>query len=371
MAGYDLVLDCTDHPTSRYLISDACVLLQKALVSASALRTDGQLIVLNTPPTPQGVLDLSTAAVAAGQDGKPEQQQQQQPRPAPPCYRCVFPRPPPPDAVVSCGEGGVLGPAVGVMGVLQALEAVKIIAAGLHAPATATDPATTTATTMAPPTLLLFSGGAAVGAPTFRSVKMRPRRRDCLACGDGAGAGGERLTLDALRCGRMDYVAFCGRAASVPAGRQLGEGERISARDYRDKKQLLGAAAADDDDAGRHVLLDVRERELFDVASIEGAINVPYSRIRRTATGAVRKSGVGADGLGEEEGSRALPEWLPQDLPTDAPIYVVCRVGNDSQLVARELIDAGLGRGGERWIGDIKGGMRAWRDEVDGTLPFL
>lgn len=358
MASYDLVLDCTDHPTSRYLISDACVLLQKPLVSASALRADGQLIVLNTPPTPQGVLDLSAAHIAAGDDAK-----QQQPRPAPPCYRCVFPRPPPPDAVVSCGEGGVLGPAVGVMGVLQALEAVKVIAAGLHVPVAS---ATSATTTMAPPSLLLFSGGAAVGAPTFRSVRMRPRRRECLACGDGTGSGtGERLTLDALRRGRVDYVAFCGGGASVPAGQLLSQGERISARGYHDKeeekKKLPGAE-------GRHVLLDVREKELFDVASIDGAVNIPYSRIRRTA-GAARRSGDGGTDGSEDDG--ALPEWMPPHLPADAPIYVVCRVGNDSQLVARELIDAGLGRGGERWIGDIKGGMRAWRDEVDGTLPFL
>lgn len=366
MAGYDLVLDCTDHPASRYLISDACVLLRKPLVSASALRADGQLIVLNTPPTPQGVLDLAEPAGGGEGGGQPT------PRPAPPCYRCVFPRPPPPDAVVSCGEGGVLGPAVGVMGVLQALEAVRVIAAGLHVPVgvgigatVAAAGGTTPPTTVAPPTLLLFSGGAAVCAPTFRSVRMRPRRRECLACGDGSGpgpgpgadaGGGGRLTLDALRRGRVDYVAFCGGPSAPPGLLLLGEGERVSARDYEKEKKMLGR--------GPHVLLDVRERELFDVASIDGAVNVPFSRIRSTAARA-RQAG----GKGGEEG--ALPEWLPRDLPADAPIYVVCRVGNDSQVVARELIDTGLGRGGERWIGDIRGGMRAWRDEVDGTLPFL
>jgi adenylyltransferase/sulfurtransferase len=103
---YDLVLDCTDHPTSRYLISDICVLLHKPLISASALRTDGQLIVLNSPPLPAG--DASGG----------------------PCYRCVFPKPPPAESVVSCGDGGILGPVVGTMGVLQALEAVKLITAG-------------------------------------------------------------------------------------------------------------------------------------------------------------------------------------------------------------------------------------------------
>ena len=94
------MLDCTDHPTSRYLVSDACVLLRRPLVSASAFQTSGQLVALNSPP------------------GRG------------PCYRCVFPRPPPPESVVGCGEGGIVGPVVGVMGVLQALEAIRIISSG-------------------------------------------------------------------------------------------------------------------------------------------------------------------------------------------------------------------------------------------------
>lgn len=381
VAAYDLVLDCTDHPTSRYLISDICVLLQKPLVSASALRTDGQLIVLNTPPTAQGVMSLGGDA---GRTPTPT------PVPAPPCYRCVFPRPPPPDAVVSCGEGGVLGPAVGVMGVLQALEAVKIIVAGM----TVAPPprggeeggggdhertATTARNRMTPtsqqqqqqPTLLLFSGAAGtIGAPTFRSVRMRARRRDCFACGEGAGA---RLTLEGLHGGGcVDYVAFCGRVGGGAAdGGLLGDEERISAREF-------GRLVNGGGDAGPpRLLLDVREKELFDVASIDGAVNVPFSVIQRNAAGRLKKqadggqASAGARG-GETVGTEEVsPEWLPPDLPANAPIYVVCRVGNDSQVVARQLIDAGLGRDGERWIGDIRGGMRAWRDDVDETLPFL
>lgn len=390
------MLDCTDHPTSRYLISDICVLLLKPLVSASALRTDGQLIVLNTPPTPQG----TGPVVVHGADSP-------LPLPLPPpCYRCVFPRPPPPDAVVSCGEGGVLGPVVGVMGVLQALEAVKIIAAGLHLPLSAGAGAAAGAAAPSgaegsgddgggsnaggiaaspppPPTLLLFSG-ATVGAPAFRSVKMRSRRKDCFACGFGesrAGEGAARLTLDMLRSGSLDYVAFCG-GASAPV-QLLRDGERISAREYSSCRRLsLRQSAGPHQQPPPHLLLDVREKELFDIASIDGAINVPYSRIQSTARR--KQGGAGASvgsaaamctgkeeeekGKGEEE---ALPDWMPQDLAGDTPIYVVCRVGNDSQVVAKQLLDAGLDRKGRRWIGDIRGGMRAWRDEVDRTLPFL
>lgn len=317
-------------------------------MSASALRTDGQLIVLNTPPVPQGVVHAST------DDGTPA---------PPPCYRCVFPKPPPPDAVVSCGEGGVLGPAVGVMGVLQALEAIKILSAGLHlAPAPSSPPNTHSPAadssknepgTMgaAPPTLLLFSGGP-VGAPSFRALKMRSRRRACFACGEGSAA---RLTLDTLRSGSLDYVAFCGGRAGAAPVRVLGSEQRISAREY--SRLHAGPSEAG---ARRRVLLDVREKELFELGSIPGAVNVPFSRLHRGAA----KAG----------GSAALLECLPPGLgeEEEADVYVVCRVGNDSQLVVKELIDAGVApRDNERWVRDIKGGMRAWRDEVDETMPFL
>ncbi|KAK7989160.1 hypothetical protein PG989_009475 [Apiospora arundinis] len=301
VSKYDIVLDCTDHPTSRYLISDACVLLQKPLVSASALRTDGQLIVLNNPPAPPG-----------SKDGGP-------------CYRCVFPKPPPPDSVQSCGEGGILGPVVGVMGVLQALEAIKLVAAG--PPPTPEVPA---------PSLLLFS---TAGASTFRSMRMRGRRPDCFACGTSSS-----LTLDALKSGMVDYVLFCGIRTPVQV---LAPDERITATAYSNLiAQKSGLA---------HVLLDVRDREHYAIASIPGAVNVPFPMFQR------------AD-MDGQDGTR--PDWLPESLPPDAPIYVVCRVGNDSQLAARKLKEMRLGPD-HRFIGDIQGGMEAWKHEVDKTIPFI
>lgn len=245
--------------------------------------------------------------------------------------------------MVSCGEGGILGPVVGVMGVLQALEAIKIIAAGLHLPHSSA----AATTTMSPPTLLLFSG-ATPGAPTFRSVKMRSRRKDCFAC-----AGDGRLTLETLRSGSLDYVAFCG-GSSLPV-KVLDDDRRVSPQEYCTNARIA-------EQKKDHLLLDVREKELFDVASIDGAINVPYSKIQSAA----RCAGTAKDGS-----SCSTPDWFPSDLAEDMPIYVVCRVGNDSQMVAKQLLDLGLDRNGQRWIGDIKGGMRAWRDQVDSTLPFF
>ena len=96
IAGYDLVADGTDNFEARFLINDACYLAGKTLVSAAVLRFDGQ---------------LSTYKAHAG--------------PAHPCYRCIFPEPPPPDLVPSCSEGGVLGAVAGVMGTLQATEVIK------------------------------------------------------------------------------------------------------------------------------------------------------------------------------------------------------------------------------------------------------
>ncbi|MBB4286304.1 HesA/MoeB/ThiF family protein [Roseospira goensis] len=94
LAGYDLVCDGSDNFATRFLLNDACHFARKTLVSAAALRFDGQLSVYKTH--------------AGG-----------------PCYRCIFPAPPPPDATPSCGEAGILGAVTGTMGALQATEAVK------------------------------------------------------------------------------------------------------------------------------------------------------------------------------------------------------------------------------------------------------
>lgn len=306
------MLDCTDHPTSRYLISDICVLLSKPLVSASALRTDGQLIVLNSPA-------LAPGNPAGG-----------------PCYRCVFPKPPPAESVVSCGDGGILGPVVGVMGVLQALEAVKLIVAGkLHASEeevqvkngeTESKPAESNAASM-----LLFSANS---NSSFRSVRLRSRRPGCFACSKDGG-----LNLESLSSGSLDYVLFCGVNMPVQI---LDPEERIEAKDYENMRRK-----------DPHLLVDVREKVQFDICSLDGSVNVPFS----TLQGSGRLSIDGKE-----------PPWIPNDLCPDAPIYVICRLGNDSQIVTRQLKEAGLASTG-RYIGDIKGGLRAWKSQVDSSWP--
>jgi adenylyltransferase/sulfurtransferase len=97
---YDLILDCTDNAPTRYLLSDTAVALRKPLVSGAAQKYDGQLCTYNLNNTG-------------------------------PCYRCLFPKPAPPEVTPSCTETGILGVVTGIIGNLQALEAIKIIT-GLH-----------------------------------------------------------------------------------------------------------------------------------------------------------------------------------------------------------------------------------------------
>lgn len=321
LSPYDLVLDCTDHPTSRYLISDACVLLGKPLVSASALRTDGQLMALNHPARPPGD---STGG---------------------PCYRCVFPRPPPADAVVSCGEGGILGPVVGVMGVLQALQAIRMLVSGnvsLSNFPVANRPDAAGAVSPPPsPTLLLFS---ALAPQQFRSVRLRSRRPDCAACSAQA-----KVKKESLSSGSLDYVAFCGVTRPVQV---LAPEERMEVGELRDRiyAQTADSERNEEERSPTPTLVDVRERVHFELCSLPGSVNVPWSEMVEWKT-----SADAAGMLGHQEGRH--------------PIHVVCRLGNDSQLAVRKMKELGLDADGSRFIGDVKGGLRAWRNEVDSSWP--
>ncbi len=234
--GYDVVLDCTDAPASRYLISDVCVVLGKPLVSASALKTEGQLVVLNNPPRLPGL---------AGR----------------PCYRCIFPKPPPAESVVSCGEGGILGPVVGVMGVLQALEAIKVITAN-NAEVNGNDMHVDGGTSFPnPPSMLLFS---AYGSPQFRSVRLRSRKPNCAAC-----SAQSRINSDVIQSGLFDYIQFCGTLAPV---NELSPSERMSAAQLA--KNLHCDATGSEETP---IIIDTRDKTQFDLAHLDGSYNIPFS----------------------------------------------------------------------------------------------
>ncbi|KIW08965.1 uncharacterized protein PV09_00876 [Verruconis gallopava] len=323
-AQFDLVLDCSDNPATRYLISDTCVLLGKPLVSASALRTEGQIMVLNYPARPAGISGGG------------------------PCYRCIFPKPPPADSVVTCGEGGILGPVVGAMGVLQALEAIKVITAGetsTNPKLPGLSPASTSSfpqSALNPPSLLIFS---AYSNPQFRTIKLRSRSPKCAACSSQA-----TITPDALLSGSMDYVQFCGFTSPVNL---LSPEERITAMQYAEKRKEISLAEK------QHRLIDVREKVQYDLGHLFGSINVPFSQLN-----ALNSGNAGHDTLDLIDEVR---EYIGRE--SNEPVIVICRLGNDSQLAVRKFKELGLDEGGKIWFGDVKGGLKAWREEVDVNFP--
>ena len=220
------------------------------------------------------------------------------------------------------------------MGVLQAGEVIKLVATGGLEPSYGST--TTDAEASINPIMLLYSANNA--ATPFRTVRLRSRRPDCFACSTQAG-----LTLESLASGSLDYVAFCGLGKPVNV---LEPEERIDAKEYAQARSKQGK---------QQLLIDVREKVQFDICSLEGSINVPFSEFqssrRRTASVTEKLA------------------WMPESLQQNAPIYVVCRLGNDSQVVTRQLKVMGLGNDERRFIGDIKGGFQAWKEQVDSSWP--
>ena len=198
--GYDLVVDGTDNFPTRYLVNDACVLLGIPNVYGSIFRFEGQ------------------ASVFATADG--------------PCYRCLFPEPPPPGLVPSCAEGGVLGVLPGLVGTIQATEAIKLIC-GIGESLVGR--------------LLLVD---ALNA-TFRTVKLRKNPK-CPACG----------TREITKL--IDYEAFCGILPPAPVSDELAE---ITPIELADRLR-----------AGTVTLIDVREPFEWDIAHINGATLIPLGQ---------------------------------------------------------------------------------------------
>lgn len=223
------------------------------------------------------------------------------------------------------------------MGVLQALEAIKII--------TATDGAPRD-----PPSLLIFS---AYSTPQFRTIKLRSRRANCAVC-----SAETSVTLDTLKSGSTDYVFFCGTATPEAL---LSPEERITPQEYR-ARHPDAFARGSETDGKRHTVIDVREKVQFDICNIDNSINIPISTILSSRSTRPAEDGTTAP----------LPSWVPEDIVSPNsidPVYVVCRLGNDSQVAVKKLKELGLDRGGQRFIGDIQGGLHAWKRQVDPEWP--
>ncbi|KAL8845829.1 MAG: hypothetical protein Q9221_009034 [Calogaya cf. arnoldii] len=320
---YDLILDCTDHPATRYLISDAAVLTGKPLVSASALGMEGQLLVLN-----------DSFQIKYRQPGRY-------------CYRCVFPKPPPADTVLTCGEGGIFGPVVGVMGVLMATAALKLLIRGNSTSSTKPDPAFGVPPDQ--PSMLLYS---AVSEPMFRNVRIQGRRENCPSCSTKA-----TITRESLLSGSLDYAAFCGLKNPT---RTLDNNERITPSEYARLISRLPASQRKN-----IVVVDVRPKTEYDLGHIEDSINRPMQDLSKNPSGEVEslKNSFYTPNLLPQQGE----SWDQVHIPPDAKCaFTICRQGNDSQLAVKLLKTQGTDFD---QIIDIKGGLEAWRKEVDPTFP--
>jgi molybdopterin/thiamine biosynthesis adenylyltransferase/rhodanese-related sulfurtransferase len=261
---YDIVIDGTDNFPTRYLSNDVCVLAGKPNIYGSIFRFDGQCTVF--------------APHLGG-----------------PCYRCMFPEPPPPGMVPSCAEGGVLGVLPGIIGVLQAIEAIKLI---------------------------IGLGDSLIGRlVSFDALKLRFRefkiRKDpnCPICGD-------HPTIHEL----IDYDQFCGIPQADAEAEKEMDVPTITASELRKKL----------DRKEKFVLVDVREPYEYDICNIPGSKLIP---------------------LGE------LPARL-SELDSADDIVLHCKVGGRSAKALKILQEAGF-----RKLSNLRGGITAWSDEVDPSVP--
>src|SRR3712207_4850051 len=258
---FDVIVDGTDNFPTRYLVNDACVLSDKPNVYGSIFRFEGQ------------------ASVFWAQEG--------------PCYRCLYPEPPPPGLVPSCAEGGVLGILPGAIGTIQATETVKLLL-GIGEPLIGR--------------LLLYD---ALGM-RFREMKLR-KDPGCPVCG-------ENPTVTEL----IDYQEFCG-IPQANAQVQAGEVPEITVQELKGRME----------NGERVSVLDVREPHEYEVANI-GARLIP---------------------LGE------LPERLVE-LDRDESLAVHCKTGGRSARAVKLLKESGFQN-----VYNVKGGITAWSEEIDPSVP--
>ena len=273
---YDVIADGTDNFQTRYLVNDACVLTGKPNAYGSIFRFEGQ------------------ASVFATEEG--------------PCYRCLYPEPPPPGLVPSCAEGGVLGILPGLVGVIQATEVIKLIL-GIGEPLIGR--------------LLLVDALSM----SFRTLKLR-KNPDCPACGTH-----EIKEL-------IDYDQFCGIAPPTETGPlEVSSFANVAAVAEVDgiPQMSVEELKARWDKGDKPFVLDVREPHEYAIVNI-GVPQIPLG----TLTGRLNE--------------------LPAD--KNAEIILHCKSGARSQKASLALKEAGYTN-----VHNLAGGILAWADRIDTSLP--
>ena len=261
MKDYDIIVDGTDNFPTRYLINDACVLLGKPNVYGSIFRFEGQITVFGYPGGP--------------------------------CYRCLYPEPPPPGLVPSCAEGGVLGVLPGIVGTIQAAETLKLII-GKGEPLIGR--------------LMLFDALAM----KFRELKLR-KNPECPVCG-------EHPTVTKL----IDYAEFCGiRGEEAPSTvTNIPEITPTELKVRLDRGDDL-------------YILDVREPHEYQICHLNGHL-IPLGELTKRV----------------------------HELDSSKEIVAHCRSGKRSAEAVQFLQGAGFKK-----IWNLKGGILAWSDQVDPSVP--
>jgi molybdopterin/thiamine biosynthesis adenylyltransferase/rhodanese-related sulfurtransferase/molybdopterin converting factor small subunit len=274
---YDVIVDGTDNFPTRYLVNDACVLLGKPNAYGSIFRFEGQ------------------ASVFATKDG--------------PCYRCLYPEPPPPGLVPSCAEGGVLGVLPGMIGMIQATEAIKLIL-GIGEPLIGR--------------FLIYDALRM----RFRELKLR-KDPDCPVCGT-------HPTVTAL----IDYEQFCGilPAAPDPAAPLTGVASATNATSMTNAPTEITAVELKQRlDRGDDLkIVDVREPNEYQINRIPGSVLIPLGDV-----------------------PKRYNELDPDDL-----IVVHCKMGGRSAKAADFLRSVGF-----KNVLNLKGGVLDWVDKVDPSQP--
>eukprot|EP01018_Ginkgo_biloba_P022626 Gb_10591 [translate_table: standard] len=301
ISKYDVVVDATDNVSTRYLINDSCVILGKPLVSGAALGLEGQLTVYHHN---QG-----------------------------PCYRCLFPTPPPVGACQSCSDNGVLGVVPGIIGCLQALEAIKI-ASGVGEPLSGR--------------MIIFDA-----LPTrILTVKLRGRSLKCTTCGESPEISYENFQS-------FDYEKFTQSPMSDKIPSELcllSSSQRVTSKEFKEHLE-----------SGKpYVLLDVRENHQYKIAALPDSLNIPLScletqiEIIQAATKEKALQNESQESMQFENSNGIVRDQTQYCVP----LYVVCRRGNDSQKAVQYLRSIGFHA---TW--DIVGGLESWTKDVDPNFP--
>ncbi|MDO4900355.1 molybdopterin-synthase adenylyltransferase MoeB [Actinomyces sp.] len=245
LRGWDVVIDGTDNFPTRYLLGDACVLLGVPLVHGAVLRFDGQVTVFDTRRGP--------------------------------CYRCVHPKPPDAGAVPSCAEAGVLGVLPGIIGAIQAAEALKLVIGGARP---------------------LIGRMLLVNAWEGHGVELPIRKNpDCPLCGT-------QPTITGL----VDYEALCGARPLTPITQaEESNMNTITAEGLRER------IAAGELPGQAYTLLDVREPHEVELEAIDGAVHIPLDQVARR--------------LGELDSSRELIVYCAGGVRSARAIEALERAG--------------------------------------------